>query len=98
MMTEVTTPNQTPALGAGTIPQMCPHVQPALPGIGFIVHKHKAWMREWREREREIWESGEVDTCPPETHIKNECTHKQRYAHTIMNTYVIQLLFFMGLV
>lgn len=32
---------------AGHIPQMCPHVEQALPGIGFILHKHKAWMKRW---------------------------------------------------
>lgn len=96
-MTEVTTPSWTPALGracravkhAGSIPHMCPHGEPALPGIGFILHKHKATMRGWRERERDIMDSGEVDRTsernpPINTHKESMhsqvkiCTHTQK--------------------
>lgn len=66
MMTEVTTPTGPPHLDvqrtvkhAGSIPQMCPHVEPALPGIGFILHKHKSLDEAMGERD--IRDSGEAD-------------------------------------
>lgn len=86
MMTEVTTPAGPPHLDvqravkhAGRIPQMCPHVEPALPGIGFILHKHKSLDEAMGERD--IRDSGEVactsEHTPPPKNTHKESMHSQ---------------------
>lgn len=87
-----------------SIPQMCPHVEPALPGIVyFLFCTNKGWMTGLRERERDIRDCGEVDCTsehmPAQKHTEGMHAHTSKDMHThsekqTSNTYVIHLLIF----
>lgn len=81
MMTEVNTPNRTPALGravehAGSIPQMCPHGEASLPGRRFLFCSERGW----RESEEEM-----LDCTPEHMHAHKE-SMKDMHTHTHTHT------------